>query len=95
MPTDKLGVRLMSVLERYKERCSPDELADLARDSIGVESGGPPYEGWSEVSWQAAEVADLTGRVARVLRRAAVSAAIALAVPLTWLAEHGSVPPEG
>ncbi|MEK6336910.1 MAG: DNA polymerase I [Acidobacteriota bacterium] len=45
------------------------ELADLARESIGVESGGPPYEGWSELSWQAAEVADLTGRVARVLRR--------------------------
>jgi len=43
------------------------ELTDLARESVGVESGGPPYEGWSETGWQTAEVADLTAQVARVL----------------------------
>jgi DNA polymerase-1 len=45
------------------------DLADLARETVGAESGGPPYEGWSESSWQAAEVADLTAQVARVLRQ--------------------------
>jgi DNA polymerase-1 len=45
------------------------ELADLARESVGIESGGPPYEGWSESAWRAVEVADLSGQVARVLRR--------------------------
>jgi DNA polymerase-1 len=45
------------------------ELADLAREITGVESGGPPYEGWSESAWQTAEVADLTAQVARVLRQ--------------------------
>jgi DNA polymerase I len=45
------------------------DLADLARESVGVESGGPPYEGWSESGWRTAEVADLTGQVAQVLRQ--------------------------
>jgi DNA polymerase I len=45
------------------------ELSDLARESLGAESGGPAYEGWSETGWQAAEVADLTAQVARVLRQ--------------------------
>jgi DNA polymerase I len=45
------------------------ELADLARETVGLESGGPPYEGWSESAWKAAEVADHTAQVARVLRR--------------------------
>jgi DNA polymerase-1 len=45
------------------------ELADLARETVGMESGGPAYEGWSESAWRAAEVADLTGQVARVLRQ--------------------------
>ena len=45
------------------------ELADLARETVGAESGGPPYEGWSEAAWQTAEVADLTAQVARVLRQ--------------------------
>jgi DNA polymerase-1 len=45
------------------------ELADLARESVGIESGGPPYEGWSESAWRAVEVADLSGQVARVLRQ--------------------------
>ena len=43
------------------------ELADLARDAVGVEGGGPPPEGWTENSWQAVEVADLTAQVANVL----------------------------
>src|SRR5262249_34321899 len=45
------------------------ELADLARETVNVESGGPPYEGWSEAGWQTAEAADLTSQVAPVLRR--------------------------
>lgn len=45
------------------------ELADLAHETVGAESGGPPYEGWSETGWQAAEVADLTAQVARVLHQ--------------------------
>ncbi len=44
------------------------ELADLARETVGAESGGPAYEGWSESGWQTAEAADLTAQVARVLR---------------------------
>jgi DNA polymerase-1 len=43
------------------------ELNDLARELVGVEGGGPPYEGWSEIGWQTAEVADLTAQVAPVL----------------------------
>jgi hypothetical protein len=31
MPTVKLGLRLMSVLERYRDRWNPDELSELAR----------------------------------------------------------------
>jgi len=45
------------------------DLADLARESVGMESGGPPYEGWSESAWRGVEVADLTAQVARVLRQ--------------------------
>ncbi len=45
------------------------ELTDLARETVGAEGGGPPYEGWSETGWQAAEVADLTAQVARVLHQ--------------------------
>src|SRR6266550_704671 len=37
------------------------ELADLSRETVGMESGGPPYEGWSESAWRAVEVADLSG----------------------------------
>jgi DNA polymerase-1 len=43
------------------------ELNELARESLGAEGGGPPYEGWSEAAWQTAEVADLTTQVASVL----------------------------
>ncbi len=45
------------------------ELSDLAREAIGIEGGGPPYEGWSEAAWQATEVADLTAQTAAVLRK--------------------------
>src|SRR5882762_931150 len=45
------------------------ELNDLARETVGMESGGPPYEGWSESAWRGVEVADLTAQVARVLRK--------------------------
>ena len=44
------------------------ELRDLAHETANLESGGPPYEGWSEAAWQAVEVADLTAQVAPVLR---------------------------
>jgi DNA polymerase-1 len=45
------------------------ELGELARETVGAESGGPPYEGWSEAAWQTAEVADLTAQAAPVLRQ--------------------------
>jgi DNA polymerase-1 len=44
------------------------ELRDLAHETANLESGGPPYEGWPEAAWQAAEVADLTAQVAPILR---------------------------
>lgn len=44
------------------------ELTDLARETSGVEGGGPPRDGWTESAWQAAEVADFTGQVATVFR---------------------------
>jgi hypothetical protein len=31
VPTDKLGLRLAKVLERYKEKWKADEMAELAR----------------------------------------------------------------
>src|SRR5258706_11960210 len=43
------------------------ELTDLARETVGAESGGPPYDGWSETGWRTAEVADLKAQVARML----------------------------
>jgi len=45
------------------------ELNDLARDLVGVEGGSPPFEGFSEESWRAAEVADLTAQTASELRK--------------------------
>src|SRR2546427_171935 len=43
------------------------ELNDLARELIGIEGGGPAYDGWNEAAWQTAEVADLTAQVAPAL----------------------------
>lgn len=31
LPTDKLGLRLTKILERYKEKWKPDDLSELAR----------------------------------------------------------------
>lgn len=45
------------------------ELNELAREAAGAESGGPPYEGWTETAWQAAEAADCTAQAARELRK--------------------------
>jgi DNA polymerase-1 len=45
------------------------ELNDLAREAVGVEGGVPPCEGFSEESWRAAEVADLTAQIAPELRK--------------------------
>ena len=45
------------------------DLVDLARDTVGIEGGGPPHDGWSESAWQTVEVADLTAQVATVLRQ--------------------------
>ena len=42
---------------------------DLAREAVGAEGGGPPYDGWNEPAWQAAESADWTAQVARELRK--------------------------
>src|SRR5258708_14636599 len=36
------------------------ELTDLARETVGAESGGPPYDGWSETGWRTAEVGGFT-----------------------------------
>src|SRR5207302_3883838 len=44
------------------------ELNDLARELVGIEGGGPAYDGWNEAAWQTAEVADLTAQVAPALR---------------------------
>src|SRR5437870_429934 len=44
------------------------ELIDLARDTVGVEGGALPFDGWTENAWQAAETADLTAQVAPMLR---------------------------
>jgi DNA polymerase I len=43
------------------------ELADLAREALGVEEIAAPAKGWSELQWQTAAAADLTARTARVL----------------------------
>jgi DNA polymerase-1 len=44
------------------------ELADLAREALGVENGNTPPANWSENAWQTVTAADLTAQTARVLR---------------------------
>jgi len=44
------------------------ELADLAREALGVENGNSPAANWSESAWQTVTAADLTAQTARVLR---------------------------
>ena len=44
------------------------ELADLAREALGIENGTSPAANWSESAWQTITAADLTAQTARVLR---------------------------
>jgi DNA polymerase I len=44
------------------------ELADLAREALGVENGNTPPSSWSESAWQTITAADLTAQTAPVLR---------------------------
>jgi DNA polymerase-1 len=44
------------------------ELADLAREALGLENGTAPAANWSEVAWHTVTAADLTAQTARVLR---------------------------
>ncbi len=44
------------------------ELADLAREALGIENGHTPAANWSENAWQTVTAADLTAQTARVLR---------------------------
>ncbi|HEX6047599.1 MAG TPA: DNA polymerase I [Pyrinomonadaceae bacterium] len=43
------------------------DLADLAKDALGVEDGHKPPANWPETAWQTATAADLTAQTARVL----------------------------
>jgi DNA polymerase-1 len=44
------------------------ELADLAREALGLDDGTAPAANWSEAAWQTVTAADLTAQTARVLR---------------------------
>ena len=44
------------------------DLADLAREALGVENGNTPAANWDENAWQTVTAADLTAQTARVLR---------------------------
>ena len=44
------------------------ELADLAREALGVENGNTPAANWTESAWLTVTAADLTAQTARVLR---------------------------
>jgi DNA polymerase-1 len=44
------------------------ELADLAREALGIENGSTPAANWPETAWQTVTAADLTAQTARVLR---------------------------
>src|SRR5690349_13141195 len=44
------------------------DLADLAREAVGIENGNTPAANWSESAWQTVTAADLTAQTARVLR---------------------------
>ena len=43
------------------------ELADLAREALGIEDGSTPATNWNESAWQTVRAADLTAQTARVL----------------------------
>ncbi len=44
------------------------ELADLAREALGIENGATPAANWADSAWQTVTAADLTAQTARVLR---------------------------
>ena len=44
------------------------ELADLAREALGIDSGNAPAANWPETAWQTAVAADMTAQTAHVLR---------------------------
>jgi DNA polymerase-1 len=43
------------------------ELKDLAREAVGADDSPKTPDGWTDLMWQTAEAADLTGQSARVL----------------------------
>jgi len=45
------------------------ELADLAREALGIEDANGAPSNWSALNWQTAAAADLTGQTARVLHQ--------------------------
>jgi DNA polymerase-1 len=45
------------------------ELADLAREALGLETNETPPPDWTALQWQTAEAADLTHQVAKVLHQ--------------------------
>jgi DNA polymerase-1 len=45
------------------------ELADLARETLGLETSNGPPPDWSAAQWQTAEAADLTWQTAKILRQ--------------------------
>jgi DNA polymerase I len=45
------------------------ELADLAREALGIEEANGAPSNWSALNWQTAAAADLTGQTARVLHQ--------------------------
>jgi len=73
---DRLGTKIEGVkddtfLAAYllDPNRSKYELADLAREAVGVESIEKPNQGWTDSQWQAAVAADLTRRTAKVLHQ--------------------------
>ena len=75
-----LSARLDIILEGVKDDTliaaylidpnrSKYELRDLAREAVGVERIDKPANGWSEMQWDTAAAADLTGRTAKVLHQ--------------------------
>jgi DNA polymerase-1 len=45
------------------------ELSDLAREAVNVERSEKPAAGWTDMQWETAANADLTGRTAKVLHQ--------------------------
>jgi DNA polymerase-1 len=44
------------------------ELADLAREALGIDNSNTPPPNWTDAAWQTAVAADMTAQTARVLR---------------------------